>query len=57
MKIIPSFEDFEQYEGLIENLDPSLLKELRSIEIPEITSPINEGRIPSWIFLWSWYDR
>jgi DNA repair exonuclease SbcCD ATPase subunit len=49
MKIIPSFEDFEQYEGLIENLDPSLLKELRSIEIPEITSPINEGRIANFL--------
>ena len=49
MKTIPSFEDFEQYEGLIENLDPSLLKELRSIEIPEITSPINEGRISNFL--------
>jgi hypothetical protein len=49
MKSIPSFEDFEQYEGLIENLDPSFLKELRSIEIPEITSPINEGRIANFL--------
>jgi len=49
MKIIPSFEDFEQYEGLIENLDPSLLKELRSIEIPEISLPINEGRIANFL--------
>lgn len=49
MKSIPSFEDFEQYEGLIENLDPTFLKELRSIEIPEITSPINEGRIANFL--------
>ena len=49
MKSIPSFEDFEQYEGLIENLDPAFLKELRSIEIPEITSPINEGRIANFL--------
>lgn len=49
MKSIPSFEDFEQYEGLIENLDPSFLKELRSIEIPEIISPINEGRIANFL--------
>jgi DNA repair exonuclease SbcCD ATPase subunit len=49
MKSIPSFEDFEQYEGLIENLDPAFLKELRSIEIPEIISPINEGRIANFL--------
>jgi hypothetical protein len=49
MKRIPSFEDFEEYEGLIENLDPSLLKELRSIEIPEIESSLNEGRIANFL--------
>lgn len=49
MKTIPSFEDFEQYEGLIENLDPSFLKQLRSIEIPETISHINEGRIANFL--------
>lgn len=49
MKCIPSFEDFEEYEGLIENLDPSLLKELKSIEIPETESPVNEGRIANFL--------
>ncbi len=49
MKCIPSFEDFEEYEGLIENLDPSLLKELKSIEIPETESPVNEGRVANFL--------
>jgi hypothetical protein len=49
MKIITSFEDFEEYEGLIENLDPALLKELRSIEIPENVTQVNEGRISNFL--------